>query len=65
MKHLLKKPQTGCFLAMFVVSVLAFAGWLTHVIHTITNQEWLMLIAGAILVPIGIIHGWGIWLGLW
>jgi hypothetical protein len=23
------------------------------------------LIAGAIFFPIGIIHGWGIWLGFW
>lgn len=52
-----------------VISVWAFlflvtmAGWITHVIHTIQNEEWLLLIAGAILAPIAVIHGIGLWFG--
>lgn len=41
-----------------------FAAWFTHVIHTIQSEEWLLLIAGAILFPIAIIHGIGLWFGI-
>lgn len=45
--------------------VAMFAGWLTHVIVTIQTTQWLLLIAGAIMAPIGIVHGWGLWFGAW
>ena len=44
--------------------ILVIAGWATHVITTIQSSSWLLLLAGAIVVPIGILHGWGIWFGL-
>lgn len=43
----------------------AFTGWLTHLYVCFTGSLWGFLIAGAIFFPIGIIHGWGIWLGVW
>lgn len=49
------------FLALFV---LFFGAWLTHVITCISDERWGFLIAGAIMFPIAIIHGWGIWLGI-
>ena len=55
----------GCFLATVVLVIATLAGWLTHIVVCIQNQEWLLLIAGAILFPIGIIHGWGCWFGFW
>lgn len=51
------------FLAVLGVSS-PFA-WLTHVIYCIADKEWGFLIAGAIAFPIGIIHGFGIWFGVW
>ena len=42
-----------------------FAGWFTHLYICFTQSEWGFLIAGAIFAPIGIIHGWGNWLGVW
>lgn len=41
------------------------AAWLTHVIVCLTAGKWGFLIAGALLAPIGVIHGYGIWLGAW
>ena len=38
--------------------------WFTHVLRCINTEAWLFLIAGAIAVPIGIIHGFGIWIGV-
>lgn len=53
------------FALSILVALAVFAGWLTHVITCIQNEKWLFLIAGAIMAPIGIVHGWGVWLGAW
>ncbi|WP_439357822.1 hypothetical protein [Bradyrhizobium sp. DASA03007] len=45
--------------------LVAFSAWLTHVITCIKDDRIALLIAGAIAFPIGVIHGWGIWLGFW
>jgi hypothetical protein len=50
--------QLGCLLV-------AFCAWITHVVTCIQQDRIPMLIAGAIAFPIGVIHGWGIWLGFW
>jgi hypothetical protein len=39
--------------------------WMTHVIACIQAGEWLFLIAGALFFPIAIIHGTGVWFGVW
>ena len=41
-----------------------FIAWLTHIIHTIQNEEFIFLVAGAIFFPIAIIHGIGLWFGI-
>ena len=41
------------------------AGWFTHLYVCFTTASWGFLIAGAIFFPIGIIHGWGNWIGIW
>lgn len=41
------------------------AAWFTHVIHCISNHEWVFLLAGALMAPIGVIHGIGLWFGAW
>ena len=37
------------------------AAWVTHVIHCLIAAKYLLLIAGAFVFPVGIIHGVGIW----
>ncbi|MBV9996916.1 MAG: hypothetical protein JO127_17065 [Caulobacteraceae bacterium] len=37
--------------------------WITHIVWSIDHNRWGMLIAGGIVVPIGIIHGLGLWFG--
>ena len=46
----------------FIGLILLFA-WLTHVIVSLWTGAWGFLVAGALLFPIGIIHGIGIWFG--
>ena len=45
--------------------LIAFAGWCQHLYSCFNEGVWGFLIAGAILSPIGIIDGWGIWFGWW
>jgi hypothetical protein len=44
---------------------LVLAAWLQHVYTCFTEDRWGILIAGAIFLPIWIIHGFGIWFGFW
>jgi hypothetical protein len=60
-----KTLSVGAVLAWITFCVTLVAGWLTHIIVCIQQQEWLLLIAGAILAPIGTIHGIGHWFGAW
>lgn len=45
--------------------LLSVAGWLTHLYVCFTDDRWGFLIAGAIFAPVGVIHGWGHWVGAW
>jgi hypothetical protein len=54
-------PFTLLFLIVVVIQVSA---WLNHIITCIQTEQWLLLLAGAIAFPIGIIHGIGLWIGV-
>jgi hypothetical protein len=54
----------GLILFWWALILSSIAAWVTHVVHTLINGEWGFLIAGAILAPIGVIHGWLIWFGI-
>ena len=41
-----------------------FAAWLQHVVTCLQDGSWGFLIAGAIMFPIAIVHGIGIWFGV-
>lgn len=41
------------------------ASWLTHLITCFSDERWGFLIAGAIMFPVAIVHGIGIWFGAW
>jgi hypothetical protein len=54
------------FAVLYVGAILtSIAAWVTHVVVCIKSASYLFLIAGAILPPVGVIHGWGVWLGVW
>lgn len=40
------------------------ASWLTHIVVCLKAGSWGFLIAGAIFFPIAVIHGTGIWIGV-
>ena len=53
------------FSSFLVFYALSLAAWLTHIVVCIKAGMWLLLITGAIMFPIGIIHGFGVWVGVW
>lgn len=57
----------GAFLlAMSAISLLlaTVAAWITHVIVCIHQAAWVLLAFGCVVVPVGVIHGVGVWLGV-
>ena len=67
-KHTLS-PQDKVFIGgvfFAVVSLItAFAAWITHVVVCIHTSEYLFLLIGALIAPIGMINGIGVWFGIW
>ena len=55
------------FATIFAISVviISTSAWLTHLFVCFTDDRWGFLIAGAIMFPIAIVHGIGIWFGAW
>jgi hypothetical protein len=51
--------------AWLTVGGISLAGWVTHIVVCIQNEQWILLIAGAIAAPIGVVHGIGQWFGAW
>jgi len=49
------------FVGAFGITLIA--AWLTHIVVSIQTASWLLLLAGAIVAPVGVIHGIGVWLG--
>lgn len=51
-----------------LLSISAFfaviAAWVTHVIVCIKASAWVLLLFGCIVAPVGVIHGIGVWLGV-
>ena len=58
------EPRDSAMLGMTLV-LLTFAGWYQHLYTCFNASDWGFLITGAVMSPIGIINGWGIWLGWW
>ena len=44
-----------------LLALVGFAAWLTHIFTCFAHGLWGFLVAGAILFPIGILHGIYLW----
>jgi hypothetical protein len=49
-------------LPVLLVTWVGFA-WLTHVITCIAASKWVLLVVGALVFPVGCVHGTGVWFG--
>lgn len=50
-------------IAIAILAIASIGAWLTHIIHCLIYAKYMLLIAGALIAPVGIIHGVGIWFG--
>lgn len=55
--------ETGVQVALLIL-VACLAAWITHIIVCLKTASWGFLVAGALFFPIAIIHGAGIWFGV-
>jgi ABC-type phosphate/phosphonate transport system permease subunit len=44
-----------------ILGLMCFAAWLTHIFTCFAQSLWGFLIAGALMFPIGILHGFYLW----
>ncbi len=49
-------------LAVFLIGL---GAWIQHLYTCFTEEYWGFLVAGAIFFPVAIVHGIGIWIGIW
>lgn len=66
--QLIEKIKAGgiALISTAIIVVLGgFAAWITHIINCFQDGEWGFLLVGALFFPLAVIHGIGIWLGLW
>lgn len=46
-----------------IIWIAVLAAWITHIIYCISAHLYLLLLAGAFIAPVGVIHGVMIWFG--
>ncbi|ATR85706.1 hypothetical protein CS390_16140 [Pseudomonas sp. HLS-6] len=51
--------------AITLLFLAATGAWFTHLFVCFTDEKWGFLIAGAIFFPVAIVHGFGVWIGVW
>lgn len=61
----LKMGNAIGYLIWGLITIASLASWFTHLYVCFTDERWGFLIAGAIFFPVAIVHGIGIWLGVW
>jgi hypothetical protein len=59
----MKKEQGNAFIGL-LLACWVIGSWLTHLVVCLKAGSWGFLIAGAIFFPVAIIHGTGIWFGV-
>lgn len=64
----------GAIVGALALLAATLGAWLTHIIVAINALVsdaavsvgyGFLLVAGAIIPPVGMIHGWGVWIGAW
>lgn len=52
-------------LFLFVGVMLATVGaYIQHFVTSINEEMWVLLVLGAVIFPLGMLHGWLVWLGV-
>ena len=59
-----RNGNTTAAVGLILFFITIFAAWMTHIIHCLMAAKYLLLIAGAFIAPVGVIHGIGLWFGV-
>lgn len=59
-----RNKETDAGIWALVIFILGISSWLTHIVNCIINNKILLLLVGALVFPIGMLHGILIWLGI-
>ena len=57
--------KLGVFMIWVLGLFIAVGPWINHLVYCFQEKEYVLLIAGAIIAPVGWIHGLGLWFGFW
>lgn len=61
--------NTGNFwtgtIVVIAILISVFAPIINHIVYCFQNQEYVLLLAGTIVFPVGWFHGLGLWFGFW
>ncbi len=60
--EILAPEKEGSSFLNYLIMAVCFCGWSTHLWHCFSNKAWEFLIAGAIFYPIGVMHGFYLWI---
>ncbi|WP_342152297.1 hypothetical protein [Methylorubrum sp. SB2] len=61
MSSIAKLGGALCILGLWASCI---AAWVTHVVVCIKASAWVLLAFGCIVAPVGVVHGVGVWLGV-
>jgi hypothetical protein len=60
------KMNTIVKIIMWIIGLFVVVGpWVYHLVYCFKQQEYILLLVGGIIPPIGWIHGLGAFLGWW
>jgi hypothetical protein len=66
MKNLALLTGYIAFGAVQLSAIIAVVGgWWTHILISLHAHDWAFLVFGVIVMPVGVLHGWGHWIGWW
>ena len=52
-------------LAIIALVLANIAALIQHIVWCFQHAEYVLLLAGVIVAPVGMFHGWGLWFGWW
>lgn len=55
--------ELGCGIMTLCLLLVMIPAWITHVVYSISHELWVVLVVGAFVPPVGIIHGIMVWFG--
>lgn len=56
--------MAATMILMAATMILMVGAWIQHFITSIAQELWVLLVLGAVIPPLGVLHGILVWLGV-